>query len=120
MKLAEALLERTTRNAVRDPALAKLLADLPDGDPDAPQPDMAEIWLPFCEGRHRIPVGQPADVNFGLWRGPTMRTEDVIIHAVNLRTGHEGAIRIGDLRWSGPAYADYGTRVEVRHFTLHV
>jgi hypothetical protein len=60
-----------------DPALKKLLDDLPLEDPDAP---MATVWCPWCEGEHRVPVGVKVSLDFGKWYGPQMSTSDVPIY----------------------------------------
>jgi hypothetical protein len=79
-----------------DPALRRLLDNLPTGDPDAvplraaPRgPEQVEIRIPFCEGVHIVENGKPAQLQFGPWYGPVTRCADVVLHVRNLRTGVE-------------------------------
>lgn len=120
MTLDPLLIERVTRKVVRDPALAKLLHDLPKGDPDAPEPDLAEIWIAFCDRRQTIPIGKRVDVDFGYWRGPPMLTEDILIHAKSLRTGAELSVRVGNYHWNGPKYTQYGGSVRAYDIVISI
>lgn len=61
-----------------DPALKKMLDDLPLEDPDRA---MATVWVPWCEPTCEVPIGVRTDVNFGTWFGPTMRVMDVPFYA---------------------------------------
>ena len=58
-----------------DPALKKLLDDLPEGDPDK---DHAVIWTAWCDGEHIIPIGETVTVNMGTWYGPSMHVTEII------------------------------------------
>lgn len=94
-----------------DPVLKRLLDELPAGDPDIGDDDRyAHVWIPFCQGRHRIPVGQRVKVNFGEWWGPPMALTDVLVHAsykgrsgserfLNLdeEVEHTGIVVVGDI-----------------------
>lgn len=77
--------------ATMDPALRKLLDNLPTTDPDAaePQREFVEVWLAFCEWRRLVPVGVPCAVDFGEWHGPQMASSDILLHIRSLRDGKE-------------------------------
>jgi hypothetical protein len=61
----------------RAPELTKLLEELPEGDPDA---RLVRVWAKHCKGVHLVPANQEVQVDFGVWRGPRMRTLDAIIY----------------------------------------
>jgi len=104
----------------RDPALDRLLRDLPKGDPDAEPPAMAEVWVAFCDRSQTVPVGVPTDVDFGTWQGPEFPSGDVLIHAKNLRTSTEGSTRVRDIGWSGPAVIRPGDKIRATKLTISV
>ncbi len=58
-----------------DPALKKLMEDLPEGDPDK---KWVTVWVPMCEGKHLIHFGETVEVPFGPWYGPGMPITDVL------------------------------------------
>ena len=74
----------TTR---RDPALEKLLRELPAEDPDPHE--LAEVWLAFAERRAIVTIGVETAVKLGPWCGPAMPLADVVLHARKLSTGEE-------------------------------
>jgi hypothetical protein len=78
-----------------DPALAKLLKDLPLRDPD--EHELAEIWMAHARGKAVVPVGIETEIELGPWRGPTMRLADVELNARNLRTGEQCTCRFGEV-----------------------
>ncbi len=59
-----------------DPALKKLLDDLPLEDPDR---EMVTVWCPWTEGEHEIPLGVETKVDFGDWHGPDMAVTDIVL-----------------------------------------
>ncbi len=62
--------------APMDPVLKKLLDELPQEDPDR---KMAAVWINWCEGRHRVPIGVETHIEFGPWYGPPMESYDIKI-----------------------------------------
>lgn len=102
-----------------DPALRRLLADLPHEDPDEhEEPELAEVWIPFCEGTHLIMVGVPQDVYFGPWHGPAMDTAGILLHARLLRSGREIACHLTN-GWSAPRVYP-GEHVTVARLTIAI
>ena len=87
-----------------DPALRKLLDELPADDPD--KEPMAEVWIALCDQRCMVPLNTPTEVDFGEWYGPPMPLNDVLIHA-----------RIGESRgcthWDAPADAWVAPRCRI-------
>lgn len=74
-----------------DPALRKLLDELPEGDPDRP---MAVVWVEHCPARHTIPLNVPTRCNFGPWFGPPIPMREVVVHA---QVGaHHGSSQLGE------------------------
>lgn len=76
----------------RDPALEKLLRELPHKDPD--EPELARVWIENCDGGGVVTVGVESGVRFGPWRGKPIRLGDVVIHARKLASGEEVLGRI--------------------------
>jgi hypothetical protein len=75
-----------------DPALRKLLDELPQGNPD--KEPTAEVWVERCPNRAVVPLNTPVHVNFGPWLGAETRLCDVIVHAVVL--GFHGSTPLDD------------------------
>lgn len=67
-----------------DPALKKLLDELPEGDPDKEpeEPPMAVVYSPWIEGQIIVPVNQQFEEVLGEWMGPEMLIKDIPIYAV--------------------------------------
>lgn len=103
-----------------DPALKRLLDNLPKGDPDAQEPDQAEVWIAFCDRVQTVPVGVARSIDFGKWQGPDFPTVDIVIHAKNLRTSKETSVRVGDLSWNGPSVIQRGAAVTANALTITV
>ena len=57
-----------------DPALKKLIDELPREDPDK---KLVTVWSPWCEGMHLIPLNEVVDVDFGQWFGPVMEVVEI-------------------------------------------
>lgn len=63
----------------RDPALAKLLDELPQSNPD--DPPMAEVWIDGCPNRVIIPLNTPTSIVFGKWSGPPIPMSQIEVKA---------------------------------------
>jgi hypothetical protein len=72
-----------------DPGLKRVLDSLPVGDPDAAPKRMLEMWCPWFEGRHVVPIGETTRVLWGKWYGPPMCLLDAPLYARVLDTGEE-------------------------------
>lgn len=102
-----------------DPALKRLLDKLPATDPDVPEPEppaQIEMYVGFYPRTAIVPRGQPVTVNFGAWAGPPMRSNEVVIHVRNLKTGASGSFKVGDFPYTGPEFMEPG---EARNWTFH-
>ena len=60
-----------------DPALKKLMDELPEEDPDK---EMVLVWTAYCNAVHWIPIGEWVRLDFGEWLGPSMSCYEVKIH----------------------------------------
>lgn len=71
-----------------DPALKKLLDNLPAEDPD-PKRDWVDVWCVWTEARHRIPMYEEVTLNMGVWQGPDTKYQDIPIFAQHVLTGQK-------------------------------
>jgi len=71
-----------------DPAVRRLLDELPAGDPDDGKQPTALVWIGFCPRRHVIPLGQHVHLHFGEWLGPPMPLYAV---RINVEVGEHSA-----------------------------
>jgi hypothetical protein len=87
---------------VLDPALGKLLDELPAGDPDKEPVPMAEVWCPWTSNRHIVLVGEATRLKFGPWAGPRMQLTGISVFARRLDTGKEGVAHLNQAGWPNP------------------
>lgn len=74
---------------VLEPALRKLLDELPVGDPDAREPVRVELWTAWTAERHVVVANTKTRIVFGPWAGPPMRMNEIVLHGRRLDSGHE-------------------------------
>lgn len=86
-----------------DPALRKLLDNLPVGDPDkAEEPKKhVSISCPWTQGEHIIPMGEASEINLGMWYGPPMHSDEIPIRAHIVETGEPVSVA-----WTNRFYAN--------------